>query len=55
MAYVITDDCISCGTCEGACPVSAISMGTDHYEISADCISCGTCADNCPVDAIKAD
>ena len=55
MAYVITDDCISCGTCEGACPVSAISMGADHYEISADCISCGTCADNCPVDAIKAD
>ena len=55
MAYVISDDCISCGSCEGACPVSAISMGTDHYEISADCISCGTCADNCPVDAIKAD
>jgi ferredoxin len=54
MAYVITDDCISCGTCEGGCPVSAISMGADHYEISADCIDCGTCADNCPVDAIKA-
>ena len=21
MAYVISDDCISCGTCEGECPV----------------------------------
>ncbi|MFR0898799.1 MAG: 4Fe-4S binding protein, partial [Anaerobutyricum sp.] len=20
MAYVISDDCISCGTCEGECP-----------------------------------
>ena len=27
MAYVISDDCISCGTCEGECPVGAISMG----------------------------
>ena len=33
MAYVISDDCISCGTCEGECPVGAISMGADHYEI----------------------
>lgn len=54
MAYVISDDCISCGTCEGACPVSAISMGSDHYEIDANtCISCGSCADGCPVEAIK--
>ncbi len=54
MAYVISDDCISCGTCEGACPVSAISMGDDHYQIDeSTCISCGTCADGCPVEAIK--
>ena len=26
MAYVISDDCITCGTCEGECPVGAISM-----------------------------
>ena len=26
MAYVIGDSCISCGSCEGQCPVGAISM-----------------------------
>ena len=25
MAYVITDECVSCGTCEGECPTEAIS------------------------------
>ncbi len=56
MAYVITDSCISCGSCSDACPISAISEGDDHYEIDADsCISCGTCADGCPVGAIESD
>ena len=27
MAYVISDDCVACGTCESECPVGAISMG----------------------------
>ena len=49
MAYVITDECLSCGTCEGECPVSAISEGDGKYEINADecrlrnlrwCLSC---------------
>lgn len=54
MAYVIDDNCISCGSCESACPVEAISMGADHYEIDAEkCIDCGSCADACPVEAIK--
>ena len=34
MAYVISDDCISCGTCEGECPVGAISMGSDHLKLT---------------------
>lgn len=54
MAYVISDECISCGACVGNCPVGAISMGDVHYEIDADkCISCGACAGNCPVGAIS--
>ena len=53
MAYVITDECLSCGTCEGECPVSAISEGDGKYEINADeCVGCGTCAGVCPAEAI---
>gem|GEM_PF-2845447 len=28
MAYVITDECIACGSCEDECPVEAISTNT---------------------------
>ena len=53
MAYVITDECLSSGTCEGECPVSAISEGDGKYEINADeCVDCGTCAGVCPAEAI---
>ena len=47
MAYVITDGCVSCGTCAGECPVGAISEGDGKYVIDADsCIECGTCLSN---------
>ena len=36
MAYVIGDDCVSCGACAGGCPVGAIAEGAEHYEIDAD-------------------
>lgn len=53
MAHVITDDCVSCGTCEPECPVDAISEGDGIYVIDAEaCIDCGQCVDVCPVDAI---
>ncbi|RBP42216.1 DUF362 domain-containing protein [Garciella nitratireducens] len=52
MAYVISDDCISCGACEAECPTESISEGDGKYEINADtCIDCGACANVCPVDA----
>ncbi|MGM0420205.1 MAG: 4Fe-4S binding protein [Bacillota bacterium] len=54
MAYVISDDCISCGACEPECPVDAISEGDEIYEIDADtCIDCGACEPVCPVAAIS--
>ena len=53
MAYVISDECIACGTCIDECPVEAIAEG-DIYKIDADlCTDCGSCAEVCPVDAIS--
>ena len=54
--HVISDECVSCGTCEGECPNEAISQGDEHYVIDADaCVDCGTCAEACPVGAISAE
>lgn len=55
------DECIACGICDQACPVSAIDMcelGVDRYNKAypniarEGCIGCGICATNCPMDAI---
>jgi ferredoxin len=54
MAFIITDDCISCGACASECPVEAISEGDGKYVIDAAlCTECGNCADVCPVGAPK--
>jgi len=54
MTYKINDTCIACGTCEGECPVSAISSGDPIYTIDPEkCTDCGNCASACPVSAIE--
>ncbi|CDB25528.1 ferredoxin [Firmicutes bacterium CAG:552] len=54
MPRIISEECLSCGSCEGQCPVNAISMGKDHFEVNeAECIDCGACEAACPVSAIK--
>ena len=53
MAFIINDECISCGACADNCPVNAISEGDSQYNIDKDtCIDCGACCDTCPVGAI---
>ena len=52
MAYVISDDCVACGTCIDECPQGAISEG-EKYSINPElCIDCGSCAGVCPSEAI---
>ena len=54
MAYVITDECLSCGSCAAQCPAEAIDMGELHYEIDPEkCLECGACAAQCPAEAIE--
>ena len=61
MAHVISDECVSCGSCEGECPVGecpvgAISEGDGKYEIDAEaCVDCGACEAACPTGAISAE
>ena len=56
MAYVISDECVSCGACAAQCHAEAISEGDAHFEINPDaCLDCGACADTCPMSAISAE
>lgn len=55
MAYVISDACTKCGSCEPVCPSEAISEGDSKYVIDPEtCVDCALCVDECPVEAIAA-
>ncbi len=51
--YVISESCISCGTCQNACPQKCISVGTPYKINQNHCLHCGSCYEKCPVQAIK--
>jgi len=53
MAYKISNACTNCGTCEGECPVEAISEQGGKRSIDAEkCVDCGACSAVCPAEAI---
>lgn len=56
MAHSInTELCLACGSCEGSCPVGAISLVNNQYfEIDPElCVDCGACEPGCPGGAIQ--
>ncbi len=53
MSFIITQDCIKCGSCVDVCPENAIIEDETQYIITDDCIECGLCVKECPLDAIK--
>ena len=56
-------NCVSCGICAQACPVSALGMTKEGKSgkyrnvfpelVNDRCIGCGTCARSCPMEAIE--
>jgi len=50
MAYMITDECIACGSVKMNVLVEAISEGDEKVRsLIPNCVNdCGACADQCP-------
>ena len=54
MAYLITDECLICGTCWEICPTRSIKEHEWYYKITtATCAECGSCIRVCPNVAIR--
>lgn len=51
--FLITDECIGCGTCKSVCPQQTIEEGTPFHINQEHCLHCGLCMESCPVDAIR--
>lgn len=52
-AFRVADHCISCGTCEHRCPVSAVRLVEGRPVWNDACIHCMACLHGCPVHAIR--
>jgi ferredoxin len=62
MAYMITEECISCDVCEPECPNGALVQGENIYIVDpGQCTECvghfdsPMCIEVCPVDCIIPD
>lgn len=51
--YFITDQCVSCGTCQSVCPQHCIKEGMPCVINQNHCLHCGACQENCPVSAVE--
>ena len=51
--YVISEDCIGCGTCRTVCPQSVITEGSPFIIDRNHCLQCGNCFERCPVQAVQ--
>lgn len=51
---VVSEDCNGCGSCEGCCRFTALTLDDQVAVIDADkCMGCGVCEDVCPIGAIS--
>lgn len=51
--FVISGECIACGTCKSVCPQQCIDEGDIYFINEEHCLHCGNCFENCPVSAIE--
>lgn len=49
----VSDRCVGCGLCEGACPMGTVDADLRYASDSAECILCLDCAAECPRGAIS--
>lgn len=53
MTYIISEECIQCGSCAPFCENGAIEWVDHRYVIDpSKCEMCGTCREYCPIDDV---